>query len=83
MSIGDALTLEQKIQTLKDVKAHLSREIYSLCLYLNIDPETFDPATFTPDPSQTNPVSLPRWQALGRHCETLTSITNKLEELNV
>lgn len=83
VSIGDELTLEQKIQTLREVKAHLSREIYSLCLFLGLDPEVFDPETYTPDPATSTPVSLPRWQSLSRHCETLTVVKNKLAELGV
>jgi hypothetical protein len=48
--IGDImefeLTTEQKVIALNNVKAQVINEMYSMILFLGLDPDTFDPLTW-------------------------------------
>lgn len=40
------LTTEQKVIALNNVKAQVINEMYSMILYLGLDPDTFNPSTW-------------------------------------
>jgi len=82
MSLGDLLTTEEKIASLQSIKKSLSMAIYSLCVQLGIDSESFDYSTYVhPNGDGVTGVVNPKLVELERHSKNLITVMNKLEEL--
>ncbi len=82
MSLGEFLTTEEKIASLQSIKKSLSMAIYSLCVQLGIDSESFDYSTYVhPNGDSVTGVVNPKLVELERHSKNLITVMNKLEEL--
>lgn len=82
MGLGELLTTEEKIASLQSIKKSLSMAIYSLCVQLGIDSESFDYSTYVhPNGDSVTGVVNPKLVELERHSKNLIIVMNKLEEL--
>lgn len=79
MGINNFLTNAEKIETLNRLKSVLSSEIYSMCVKLGIEPDTFEYASY----SATNapPSQMTQFTLLESHCQKLSTVVQKLEGL--
>ena len=82
MGLGELLTTEEKIASLDKVKKSLSIHIYTLCLQLGIDPDSFEYSTYVcSNGDSTTGVINPRLIELEKHSKNLLSVVNKIEAL--
>lgn len=82
MGLGELLTTEEKIASLEKMKKSISIHIYTLCLQLGIDPESFEYSTYVPqNGNSTTGFIHPRLIELERNSKNLLSVINKIETL--
>jgi hypothetical protein len=82
MGLGELLTTEEKIVLLDKMKKSVSVHIYTLCLQLGFDPESFEYSTYVcSDGDSTTGFINPRLVELEKHSKNLVSVVEKIEAL--
>ena len=82
MGLGELLTTEEKIASLDKMKQSLSVYVYTLCLELGIDPDSFDYSTYvSPKGGSVTGIINPKLIELEKHSNTLSTMVVKIEEL--
>lgn len=72
-----SLSKEQKQQALTNVELSLSNEIYRLCLFLGLDPDTFDPTQW----EEPTPIMQHEQTLMTKACTAYAMVRSKLDEL--
>ena len=73
---SSSLNDTQKITALNSAEQSLAHEIYRLCLFMGIDPDTFDPATWV----QPEPIIRHEETLMTKSCIAYVNVKAKLAE---
>ena len=77
MTIFNEISTQDKTTALNMYKKNALADIFRLCVFLGIDTETFDPATYQPE----NDMPMGDSYQLNELCKRIVNINNKLSSL--
>lgn len=79
MPLEDFLSAEDKRKALEALRNRTFSELYTLCIRMNIDPDTFDYETWqAPERTQENDAIYVNYGMIQRMCEALKIIDLKI-----
>jgi hypothetical protein len=79
MPLEDFLTAEDKVAALQALRNRTFTELYTLCIRMNIDPDTFEYETWqAPEKTDENAPIYTSYNMIQRMCESLKIIDSKI-----